>query len=397
MSVLHFSRRRALLGGLAALTAAAAAPTAWALSQPQRANGRLLVVFLRGGLDGLFAFGPTTDPRFAELRPTLSRPLLEGGLPLVRSGFAAHPALAPLAELYASRELSFAPCFGTTDESRSHFQAQDLFELGNGQTRGASGWLARAAQAAGSELRCVGFGSEQPLILQGAAVGRVELMPLAGAARQVRADRALAAIRAMHAEQASGAAIEQALATQSELDRLGGMDPQAARGANGVAGFPKLAARMAQILRSDPRLALAFIDLGGFDTHAGQAASLGRSLPALAEGLLALREGLGDAEWRRTQVLVCSEFGRTARENGTQGSDHGHGGLALLLGGAPGRLGGGRLLGDFSGLAETALHQRRDLPVRLDWRSVLGRLLQESLGFPSATLTEVLPGMPGLA
>lgn len=397
MSALNFSRRRALLGGLAGLSACAVAPAAWALSQPQRANGRLLVVFLRGGLDGLFVFGPTADPHFAEWRPSLSRPLLNEGKALGRSGFAAHPALAPLADLFARGELSFAPCFGTTDASRSHFQAQDLFELGNGQTSGRSGWLARAAQAAGGEVRCVGFGGEQPLILQGAPLGRVEAMPLGGGGRQVRADRALEAIRAMHAQQASGAAIEQALATQSELDRIGGMDPQAARGANGVAGFPKLAARMAQVLRSDPRLGLAFIDLGGFDTHAGQATSLGRSLPPLAEGLLALRDGLGDAEWRRTQVLVCSEFGRTVRENGTQGSDHGHGGLALLLGGALGRLGGGRLLGDFPGLAEAALHQRRDLPVRLDWRSVLGRLLQESQGFSAATLAGVLPGMPGLA
>lgn len=394
MSLADFSRRRALLAGLAAC---AAMPAAWALNQPQRTNGRLLVVFLRGGLDGLFAFGPTADPRFAEWRPSLSRPLFDAGKTLGTSGFVAHPALAPLAELYASRELSFAPCFGTTDESRSHFQAQDLFELGSGKTQGRSGWLARAALAAGGELRCVGFGAEQPLILQGAPAGRVELMPLSGSGLQLRSDRALDAIRAMHAQQASGAAIEQALATQSELDRIGGMDPQAARGASGVAAFPKLAARMAQILRSDPRLGLAFIDLGGFDTHAGQAASLGRSLPALAGGLLALRDGLGELEWRRTQVLVCSEFGRTVRENGTQGSDHGHGGLALLLGGAPGRLGGGRLLGDFAGLAEAALHQRRDLPVRLDWRSVLGSLLQESQGFSSATLAEVLPGMPGLA
>lgn len=121
---------------------------------------------------------------------------------------------------------------------------------------------------------------------------------------------------------------------------------------------------------------------------------LSRSLPLLAEGLIALRDGLGPAEWQRTQVLVCTEFGRTVRENGTRGTDHGHGGLALLLGGA---IAGGRQIGDFPGLAETRLNEKRDLPVTVDWRSLLGRTLKETQGFDTATLQKVLPGMPGLA
>lgn len=383
--------RRRLLQAAMALAAGATLPRAFAVDSGTPRAGRLLIVFLRGALDGLFVFSPVADPRLAALRPGLSRETLANGIALGQSGFAAHPACRPLAELYASKELAFAPCFGTTDRSRSHFQAQDLFELGNGRTQGRQGFLARAGEAAGGRVRSIGFSAGQPLALQG---GDAELMPLSGSGLQVRHDRSLDAIRAMHGRQASGKAIDQALASQAELDRVSGMDPKAARGAAGVNGFPKAAATMARILKEQPRLGLAFIDLGGFDTHAEEEAVLSRSLPLLAEGLLALRDGLGPAEWRRTQVLVCSEFGRTVRENGTRGTDHGHGGLALLLGGA---IAGGGQIGDFPGLTDARLNEGRDLPVTVDWRSLLGRVLKETQGFDTATLQKVLPGIPGLA
>jgi len=386
-----FPSRRQLLQAAMAIAAGAAFPAAFAIERKTTGDGRLVVIFLRGGLDGLFVFSPVADPHLAALRPGLSREVLANGIALGQSGFAAHPACRPLAELYASKELAFAPCFGTTDRSRSHFQAQDLFELGNGRTQGRQGFLARAGEAAGGRVRTIGFSASQPLALQG---GDAELMPLTGSGLKMRNDRTLDAIRAMHGQQASGKAIDQALASQAELDRVTGMDPKAARGAAGVNGFPKSAATMARILKEQPRLGLAFVDLGGFDTHAEEEPPLSRSLPLLAEGLIALRDGLGPAEWQRTQVLVCTEFGRTVRENGTRGTDHGHGGLALLLGGA---IAGGRQIGDFPGLAETRLNEKRDLPVTVDWRSLLGRTLKETQGFDTATLQKVLPGMPGLA
>lgn len=387
--------RRQLLQSALSLGIVGTLPKAFAIENDTVRDGRLIVVFLRGALDGLFAFAPVTDPRLASLRPGLSREALSSGIALGQSGFAAHPSCRALAELYASRELSFAPCFGTTDRSRSHFQAQDLFELGSGQTQGRQGFLARASEALSkgnsARGRSIGFSANPPLALQG---GDAELMPLSGSGLQVRHDRALDAIRAMHGQQASGKAIDQALASQAELERVTGMDAKAARGAAGVNGFPKAAATMARILYEQPRLGLAFIDLGGFDTHAEEEAALSRSLPLLADGLLALREGLGAAEWRRTQVLVCSEFGRTVRENGTRGTDHGHGGLALLLGGS---IAGGRQIGDFPGLAEARLNEGRDLPMTVDWRSLIGRALKETQGFDMATLQRVLPGIPGLA
>lgn len=395
MPALTSPARRQLIQSALALGIAGALPKTFAIENDSVRDGRLIVVFLRGALDGLFAFAPVADPRLASLRPGLSREVLSNGIALGQSGFSAHPSCRALADLYVSRELSFAPCFGTTDRSRSHFQAQDLFELGNGQTQGRQGFLARAGEASGTgpgrRVRSIGFSGNPPLALQG---GDAELMPLSGSGLQVRHDRALDAIRAMHGQQASGKAIDQALASQAELERVTGMDAQAARGAAGVNGFPKAATTMARILHDQPRLGLAFVDLGGFDTHAEQEAALSRSLPMLADGLLALRDGLGPAEWRRTQVLVCTEFGRTVRENGTRGTDHGHGGLALLLGGS---IAGGRQIGDFPGLAEARLNEGRDLPVTVDWRSLLGRALKETQGFDMATLQRVLPGMPGLS
>lgn len=383
--------RRQLLGAGLAFGLGSALRPAFALETDTPRDGRLIVIFLRGALDGLFAFAPVADPQLPSLRPSLSREVLSNGIPLAGSGFVAHPACRALADLYAANELAFAPCFGTTDRSRSHFQAQDLFELGNGQTQGQQGFLARAGEAAGARVRSIGFSASPPLALQG---GDAELMPLSGSGLQVRHDRTLDAILAMHSQQRSGKAIEQALSSQAELERATGMDPKAARGAAGVAGFAKAATTMTRILREQPRLGMAFIDLGGFDTHAEEENTLGRSLPQLTEGLLALREGLGATEWRRTQVLVCSEFGRTARENGTRGTDHGHGGLALLLGGA---IAGGRQVGDFPGLADGQLNEGRDLRVTVDWRSLLGRMLKETQGFDMATLQRVLPGIPGLA
>ncbi|MOA17051.1 hypothetical protein D3C78_1372930 [compost metagenome] len=148
---------------------------------------------------------------------------------------------------------------------------------------------------------------------------------------------------------------------------------------------------MGRVLRRNPRYSLAFVDVGGFDTHANQEPVLTRALTTLSEGILALRGELGDAEWRRTRILVSSEFGRTVRENGSRGTDHGHGGLLLLAGGA---VRGGRLLGGFAGLDDAVLNQGRDLPVNLDWRDVLASAMKDSFGFSEEALDRVLPGRP---
>lgn len=363
---------------------------AFAAPRSATSSGRLIVIFLRGGLDGMFAFSPTSDPRLAQLRPSLSQEVLTSGLPLAGSGFAAHPSCGALASLFQAGELAFAPCAGTSDKSRSHFQAQDVFELGSGATHGNSGFLARTAAALDAK-RSISFTREIPLAFQGGTTGTPEVAPLTGSGLKLPDGRLLDALRAAHRGHVTGEALEQAMATQAEIESTAGMDVQAARGAPGSKAFAAIASHMGRMLRSNDRIALAFLDIGGLDTHANEAALLTRSLTELGDGLLALKTALGENEWRNTRVAITSEFGRTARENGTRGTDHGHGGLFLLAGGS---VAGGRMLGSFDGLQDTQLNEARDLPVHADWRALLASCMQSTYDLTKRSLDDIFPGRP---
>ncbi|HTY98911.1 MAG TPA: DUF1501 domain-containing protein, partial [Rhodocyclaceae bacterium] len=368
---------------------AAAGLEAWAVESPAQSPGRLIVLFLRGGFDGLFAFAPSADFRLGELRPQLARTVIANGIGLGDTGFAAHPEAKALADLYAARELAFAACAGTIDTSRSHFQAQDIFELGNGASHGPSGFMARAAQALGGGS-AITFTPELPLCFQGGATAP-EVAPLAGSGLRLPEGRALQAIRRAHAGRTTGDALDQAAATAAEIDAAMTAQPPADRGAPRADGLGGTAEAMGRLLRANPRLTLAFVELGGFDTHANEEAVLARQLRALGDGLVRLKSALGDTEWRRTRLAVMSEFGRTARENGTGGTDHGHGGLFFVAGGS---VAGGRMLGDFAGLADAALNEQRDLPVLADWRDLLAACMGEVCGIGDRTLDAVFPGRP---
>ena len=349
----------------------------------------MVLVFLRGGMDGLFALAPVDDPRLSEVRPSLSQAVAKEGIRLGRSGFAAHTASKGFADLFQAGELAFA-CAGTTDTSRSHFQAQDLFELGTGGAHGDSGFMARAAKLLGNDGGAVSFTREIPLSFQGADVP-VEVAPLSGSGLRIPPGRLLDAIRAAHRGARTGEALDRAIATEGEIEAATGMDPGASRNAAPGDGFVKVSGNMGRILRANPRMTLAFLDLGGWDTHAGEEGILSRGLQSLADGMVGFKEGLGPEEWRRTRVVVMTEFGRTVRENGTRGTDHGHGGLCLLAGGA---IAGGRMIGDFRGLSDQALNEKRDLPVLADWRSLLAECMRRNYGFKEAAFAEIFPGMP---
>lgn len=382
------TRRQFLRWGAGAL--ALPAIQAFGYETAHSGNGRLVVVFLRGGMDGLFALSPVADTRLGEIRPTLSQTVIQQGLRLGQTGFAAHPSCKGFASLFDAGELAFSPCAGTTDASRSHFQAQDLFELGSGSIHGDSGFMARAAKVLGSGGGAISFTREVPLCLQGSDVA-VEIAPLSGSGLKIPSGRLLDAVRSAHLGTRTGEALDQAIATEHEIAAAMGMEEGASRGAASANGFAKVSAHMGRILRGNPRLSLSFIDLGGWDTHAGEEGILSRALESLADSLLSLKDALGTDEWRRTRVAIMSEFGRTARENGTRGTDHGHGGLFLLAGGA---IAGGRMIGDFRGLSERALNENRDLPVLADWRTLLAGCMRQNYGFKESALGEIFPGMP---
>jgi uncharacterized protein (DUF1501 family) len=382
------NRRRFLQRSAACL--ALPVVSAFGLESQTPVPGRLIVLFLRGGMDGLFAFSPVSDPRLPELRPTLSQTVLAKGLPLGATGFAAHPSAQVFADLFATKEIAFAPCAGTVDTSRSHFQAQDIFELGNGSAQGRSGFMARAGTALKNGSGAISFTREIPLCFQGGEF-TPEIAPLTGSGLKIPEGRALQAIRQAHKGYRTGDALEQAILTEAEIQTAIGMDPTAARGAPGASGLSKTAANMGRILLGNPRLSLAFMDLGGLDTHANEEDSLSRTLTSLGEGIATLKETLGSTEWRRTRIAIMSEFGRTARENGTRGTDHGHGGLFMLAGGS---IAGGRMIGEFRGLADPVLNEKRDLPVTADWRALLAACLAETCGIGDAALNIVFPGRP---
>lgn len=376
--------RRRFLGALAWGCSAAASPLLTPVTLASAPwDARLVVVVLRGAMDGLDAVRPAFDPAFAGLRPTLRG----GGLP-VEGGWELHPALAPLLPLWERGEAGAVHAVSTPyRDRRSHFDGQDILEAGSGGSdlEGVrDGWLNRLLQAVPGVATETAFalGRENMLILQGReAVGRWS--PDARLVLSPQARRLMMAVQ--HDDPLFRPALEEAL---DIVDGLAGEE----RG-GGALAVAEFAARR---LREETRI--ASFSLPGWDTHAGQEAGLGRALGRLAEVVLALREGVGEAVWARTGVLCVTEFGRTARENGTGGTDHGTGGAMLFAGGA---LRGGRVVADWPGLAD--LYADRDLLPTRDLRAHAAWAMRGLWGVERGVLEgAVFPGLemggdPGLA
>jgi uncharacterized protein (DUF1501 family) len=377
--------RRPVLGVLGALgIAALPARLAFAAAPGDRL---LVVVVLRGGMDGLAAVPPWRNPAYREARRELALPppgSADGTVDLDGS-FGLHPALAPLAELYRAGELAALHAVASPYRERSHFDGQDVLENGGakvGQAR--DGWLNRALAALGQRAPAgFAFGRAVPLLLRGpVAVGSWAPSALPDASEEF-----LVRVAALYkADPVLSRALEQGLRTRamaagamSEEDRMVG------RGGGRVGEFLQIAKVAGEMLARADGPRVASLEIGGWDTHAQQGVERGplaNNLGGLADGLLQLRRGLGDA-WAKTAVIVVSEFGRTVAPNGTGGTDHGTAGAALLLGGA---VKGGRVLADWPGLAAPKLHQGRDLTPTTDLRSVFKGLLAEHLGVDRAAL-----------
>lgn len=344
-------------------------------------DARLVVIVLRGGMDGLDVLRPLGDPAYGALRPTRG----PDGHALDQM-FSLHPALDALGPLWSRGELAFAHAVSTPyRDRRSHFDGQDLLENGSAAADGSltenrDGWLNRAlAQMPGTHHETAfAVGHDTLMLLRGdtpvstwSPDADLDLSPQAQLLlRQIYASDPLFA--AAHAEAAR-------LAQLSDTET---MAPRAARRAEGLARFT--AAR----LRENTRVA-AF-SLGGWDTHARQATVLPRALNELATAITTLRSDLGP-DWNRTVIMAITEFGRTARENGSGGTDHGTGGAAVFAGGA---LAGGRVLADWPGLSEKALYETRDLMPTRDLRALCAWVLRDHLGLGQGALDSVV--FPGL-
>jgi uncharacterized protein (DUF1501 family) len=394
MTAAQSPRRRALLQ--AALGLGALAPFAGLSLAGQAAPGspRLVLMILRGGLDGLSAVPAIGDPAFADARGALGR-FAQPPLPL-DTLFALHPALGGLHARWTAGELLVLHATGLGTLDRSHFDAQQVLESG-GQRPFAldTGWLGRAL--AGGHARGMAFQSAVPLALRGHA----DVDTWVPSARPEPAPDLVARIERLYA---SDAALASALARARELrgDMPAGSGSMTGMANAGGRYTPVALARQAAGFLAKPDgPQVAVLELNGWDSHANQVADpgpLANNLRQLDATLAALHEGLtapsaGDT-WRRSVVLVVTEFGRTVAMNGTQGTDHGSGGAAFVLGGA---VKGGRVIADWPGLAPAQRLEGRDLRITIDLRALFKSALLQHLGLPAQRVAaEVLPGSASL-
>ena len=371
------------------------------LAAPAARGSKLLVVFLRGGYDSANLLVPYASPFYYEARPRIAvaRPgEIQGALPL-DAGWGLHPALAAsVMPLYAKGQAAFLPFAGTDDLSRSHFETQDSIELGQALDRGRdyrSGFLNRLAGVLNGQApaEAIAFTDQLPISLRGDI--RAANMALGTVGRQAIDERQSKVIQAMYRDTALGSTVTEGFAVRDEVQRAVKAEMDAAsRNAMTAKGFELVARRMARLMRE--RFDIGFVDVGGWDTHVGQGAGTGylaTRLEELGRGVAGFAEGMGDDQWRNTVVVVLSEFGRTFRENGNGGTDHGHGTVYWLLGGGLSAQAGGRVIGEQAEVSQPALFQNRDWPVLNEYRAVFGGLFARMYGLSPAQLDRVFAGV----
>ena len=378
------------------------------------ADKRLVVVFLRGAVDGLSVVVPHGEDAYYAARSSiaLARPGQDGGVLDLDGHFGLNPNLAPLMPLWQAGRLAFVQASGSTDPTRSHFDAQDYMESGTpGRKNTPDGWLNRL------------LGAEPPAVLQGPAGAHAGVTrgislgatlpriwagpnPVANIPNGARATKPTlldrpqvsrafdslysgddAMSRAYRESQQSRAEVNEAMAPAA-MER----EQQLADGGAPLPnGFPDDAARLAQLMRRDPNVQIAFLALGGWDTHVNQGGAQGQlanRLQPLGQGLAELATRLGST-FDDTTILVMSEFGRTVRQNGTGGTDHGHGNVMWVLGG---NVAGGKVHGRWPGIDDRSLNEGRDLAVTTDFRQVLAGVCAHNLGLSDNKLATVFPG-----
>lgn len=381
MTALNINRRHLLAAASAGVGLAFAGRVAAQTGGP--AN-KLVVVIARGAMDGLSVTVPYADPNYVPLRGGLAvaAPGEANGALALSEGFGLHPALTGLHDLYGQGQMRFAPAVALPVRIRSHFDAQDVLENGGeGLRQQSDGWLNRAIVAAGgTSLKGLSIGAQTPLILRGDAP--VSSWAPGGLVRD--GDRIASLLQDLYVEDPMlGQNLARGLATEQLVSMEGG-DQRLRR--NDVQG---LGQGVAKLMTGPEGADIVAVSLDGWDTHAGQRAQLQTRLTGLDQLVTGLKDGLGEA-WSRTAVVVATEFGRTARANGTQGTDHGTGSSLLLAGGAVKR---GGPIGDWPTLADNRLFENRDLAPTLDIRSVFKGVLRDHMGLDRAALdARVFPG-----
>jgi len=378
-------QRRTLIKSLAALPAAAVTGQLWAAPASKT---RLLFVFMRGGYDAASLLAPIGSDYYYQVRPNIAIPKT-AALP-VDADWGLHPALRDsIYPLFTAGQVAFVPFAGTEDLSRSHFETQDSIELGQPLDRKRdyrSGFLNRLAATLNADRASpIAFTDQLPLIMQGSL--QVANTALRNVAKPGVDARQAKMIAAMYQGTPLAQPVSEGFAVREDVmkEMAGEMDA-ANRNAISAKGFELEARRIAKVMKE--RYNIGFVDVGGWDTHVGQGNATGylaNRLDELGRGLAGFAQEMGP-DWKDTVVVVVSEFGRTFRENGNRGTDHGHGSVYWVLGGS---VNGGKVRGEQVRVGQPTLFQNRDYPVLNEYRALFGGLLARMYGLNAGQVQHI--------
>jgi uncharacterized protein (DUF1501 family) len=387
------TRRIFLRNSALAMIGAGSAPlwlqrALYAAESPQRKK-ILVAIFQRGAADGLNIVVPHGDKDYYPLRPTIA---VERKSVIDLDGtFGLHPSLAPLKSIYDERRLAIVEAVGSPDPTRSHFDAQDYMESGTPGLKATNdGWMNRAlppANGKASPVRALALGSVLPRSMRGhnPALAVQSLNDF-----QIRSAGASKAFESMYKEAPDAALHSTGQETFEAMSMLQSIQKQSYSPSNGASypggRFGASLKQIAQLIKADVGVEMAFADIGGWDHHVNEAPQLSNLLTDFGGSLAAFWRDLGD-RMEDVVVVTMSEFGRTAKENGNRGTDHGHANVMFAMGGG---VQGGKIYGDWPGLAREQLYEARDLNLTTDFRDVLGELVWRHLG--NRKLDRVFPG-----
>jgi uncharacterized protein (DUF1501 family) len=401
---MSITRRVFLRNGALAVVGTAAVPgfltrAAWGASESMGRNKRLVVIFQRGAADGLNIVVPHAEPQYYGMRPSINIP--RNAVTDLDGFFGLHPALSSFLPLWQQHHLAIVHAAGSPDATRSHFDAQDFMETGTpGLKATEDGWLNRSLhnlplEGQASPFRAISLGPSLPRILSGTepAVAMNNINDFSVGGRNPKPSPAATAFEAMYDHSSDSILHGTGEATFDAVRMLQSADPgkyTPARDADYPRGrFGDSLRQLSQLIKANLGVRVAFADIGGWDHHVNEGAAEGQLANVLREfsqSLAAFWIDLGDLA-EDTVVVTMSEFGRTARENGNRGTDHGHANVMFVLGGP---VKGGRVYGRWPGLDPSQLYEGRDLALTTDFRQVIGEGVARHMG--NNNLETVFPG-----
>jgi len=407
------TRRILLKGGALALVGTAAVPSflaraVYAAEPGEGRRQRLLVIFQRGAADGLNIVVPHGERAYYQMRPSLAIP--QNQVLDLDGLFGLHPSLSAFMPLWTERQLAIVHAAGSPDNTRSHFDAQDYMESGTpGLKSTEDGWLNRAVRLSrppfgtqpgdqqNGSFRAIAMGGTLPRILSGQAkaiaVGNINSFGVGG--RNPAAQPLANTFEAMYDQSVDSVLHGTGRETFEAVKMLKAADPARYTPAPG-ANYPRgrlgdSLRQLAQLMKANLGVEVAFADISGWDHHVNEAPQLTTVVREFSQSIAAFWADLGDLQ-EDTVIVTMSEFGRTARENGNRGTDHGHANCMFVIGG---RVRGGRVYGHWPGLETSQLYEGRDLALTTDFRTVLSEAVTRQIGIRDNGMAKVFPGFHG--